>query len=76
MRTARMLLAVVVLLGLGCTPWRGIYLSASTNAATQDEISQKLGPPHQPARWRTAIRYGSTSTWGDMRAAGSAESTY
>jgi len=28
-------------------PWRGIYLSASTNAATQDEISQKLGPPHR-----------------------------
>ncbi len=47
MRRTTMLLAVVVLLGLGCTPWRGIYLSAATNAATQDKIAQKLGPPHR-----------------------------
>ncbi len=71
MRRTTMLLAVVVLLGLGCTPWRGIYLSAATNAATQDEISQKLGPPHRTrpledgnTLWQYEYRGGELSQYG------------
>ncbi len=58
MRTTRVMLAVVVLLGLGCTPWRATYLRAATNAATQDEIAQKLGPPH-----RTLLLEDGNTLW-------------
>ena len=41
---ARLLLIAAVIL-FGCTPWRSSYLADVVNHATQDEITQRLGPP-------------------------------
>ena len=58
MKTATLMLAVVVALTLGCTPWRVTYLREVTNKVTQDEIAQKLGPPH-----RTRLLGNGNTLW-------------
>ena len=39
------ILIIVVLTVTACTPWRKAYLESVKGQATQDEITQKLGPP-------------------------------
>jgi len=58
MRGTTVVLAVVILLGLGCTPWRVTYLETVTNTATQDEIAQKMGPAH-----RTRLLEDGNTLW-------------
>ena len=62
MRWARLVLAGVLVFGISVfvpacrTPWRISYLQEQVNQATQDEIAQRLGPPHR----RTTLENGDT----------------
>ena len=46
--TAHALLLAVLITVVGCTggPWRDSYLKKGVGQLTQDDIRQKLGPPH------------------------------
>jgi hypothetical protein len=38
---------VVLLFVISCTPWRVTYLSDGLNTLTQDDVTQRFGPPHR-----------------------------
>jgi len=62
---------------VACTPWRTEYLQESLNVATEDQVTQRLGPPLSERRLKSGgtvwvYRYtGSSVSGSDGNVSGS-----